>query len=112
MKSKHIIAGSTGIIQSQGIMQLGPVICYGLNITEKSTPKLCYLGTAGGDASEWTKSFYSACVGNDIFPSHVDLFPMPNVQDVRKHLLEQDTIWVGGGFQEPLSPPFDSGDRA
>jgi peptidase E len=97
MKSKHIIAGSTGFIQKQGIMQLGPVIRYGLNITGKSFPKLCHLGTAGGDAAEWTTSYYTACMGNDVSPSHVDLFPMPNVSDVRKHLLEQDMIWVGGG---------------
>ena len=97
MKSKHIIAGSTGLKEKQGIMQLGPVIRYGLNITGKSTPKLCYLGTAGGDTAEWTTYFYSACIGKDISPSHLNLFPMPNVSDVRKHVLEQDMIWVGGG---------------
>jgi hypothetical protein len=62
MKSKHIIAGSAGMIENQGIMYLGSVIRYGLNITGKSTPKLCYLGTAGGDAAEWTKNFYTACI--------------------------------------------------
>ena len=97
MKSKHIIAGSAGFIQRQGVTQLGPVIRYGLNITGKSIPKLCFLGTAGGDAAEWTASFYTACMGSDVSPSHVILFPMPNVHDVRKHLLEQDMIWVGGG---------------
>lgn len=97
MKTKHIIAGSTGFIEEQSIIQLGPVIRYGLNITGKSFPKLCHLGTAGGDAAEWTTIFYTACIGNDVSPSHVNLFPMPNVSDMRKHLLEQDMIWVGGG---------------
>lgn len=97
MKSQHIIAGSTGFVQEQGITQLGPVIRYGLNITGKSIPKLCYLGTAGGDAAEWTTSFYTACMGKDVSHSHVNLFPMPNVSDVRKHLLGQDMIWVDGG---------------
>jgi len=30
-------------------------------------------------------------------PSHLALFPMPSVDDVRAHLLAQDIIWVGGG---------------
>jgi peptidase E len=29
--------------------------------------------------------------------SHLALFAMPNVEDVRAHLLAQDVIWVGGG---------------
>src|ERR1700730_206612 len=97
MKSKQIIAGSTGVIQQQGMMALGPVIQYGLKITGKSAPKICYLGTAAGDAAEWTTSYYTACMGNNVFPSRVNVFPMPNVRDVRKHVLEQDMIWVGGG---------------
>ena len=30
-------------------------------------------------------------------PSHLELFSMPNVDDVRGHLLDQDVVWVGGG---------------
>jgi cyanophycinase-like exopeptidase len=29
--------------------------------------------------------------------SHLTLFPMPNIADIRAHLLGQDVIWVGGG---------------
>jgi peptidase E len=29
--------------------------------------------------------------------SHLQLFPMPNVTDIRGHLLRQDIIWVDGG---------------
>jgi peptidase E len=30
-------------------------------------------------------------------PSHLAAFPMPNLDDVTGHLLEQDVIWVSGG---------------
>jgi peptidase E len=30
-------------------------------------------------------------------PSHVSLFPMPNVEDITEHLLAQDVVWVFGG---------------
>ena len=29
--------------------------------------------------------------------THLELFTMPNVADIRAHLLAQDVIWVGGG---------------
>jgi len=30
-------------------------------------------------------------------PSHLSLFPMPTVDDITGHLLEQDVVWVFGG---------------
>ena len=40
---------------------------------------------------------YTALAECELRVSHVSLFPMPNVPDVRAHLLHQDVIWVGGG---------------
>jgi peptidase E len=94
---KHIIAASAGLIVEDGIPRLGPIMHYGLRLTHKPTPKLCFLGTAGGDDATWTAGFYTACIGEDVIPSHLQLFPMPNVHDVRAHLLAQDMVWVGGG---------------
>ena len=95
--NKQIIAGSAGLVIEDGIMRLGPIMRYGLQVTGKPRPKLCYLGSAGGDDSTWTAAFYTACIGEDLIPSHLRLFPMPNVRDVRAHLLAQDMLWVGGG---------------
>jgi peptidase E len=95
--SKHIIAGSAGFVIEDGIPRLGPIMRYGLKLTGKPSPKLCYLGSAGGDDPTWTAAFYTACIGEDLIPSHLRLFPMPNVRDVRAHLLAQDMLWVGGG---------------
>jgi peptidase E len=60
-------------------------------------PRLCYLGTATGDDPARIAGFYGAFAGRDVVVSHLGLFPMPTVADVRSHLLGQDVVWVGGG---------------
>ena len=57
------------------------------------------LHTALGDDSRWIATTYAAFAGHrpDVELSHLALFPMPNVDDPRAHLLSQDVIWVGGG---------------
>jgi peptidase E len=97
LMSKHILAGSAGLAIEDGIWRLGPIMRYGLQLTGKPSPRLCYIGTAGGDDATWTRAFYSACFGEDVTPGHLQLFTMPNVRDVRTHLLAQDMLWVGGG---------------
>jgi peptidase E len=55
------------------------------------------LATATGDAATTLVDAYTALAESDLRVSHVSLFPMPNVPDVRAHLLRQDVIWAGGG---------------
>jgi peptidase E len=95
--NKHIIAASAGLVIEDGIVRLGPIMRYGLQLTGKPSPRLCYIGTAGGDEATWIAGFYSACTGEEVTPSHLQLFTMPNVGDVRAHLLAQDMVWVNGG---------------
>lgn len=60
-------------------------------------PKLTFVGTAGGDQRFFNDHVHQAgrVAGFDI--STLDLFPMPNHDDVAAHLLDQDVIWVNGG---------------
>ncbi|UFU07872.1 peptidase E [Ruania halotolerans] len=61
------------------------------------SPRLTYLGTAGGD-QDWRIAAMSEAgrvAGFEL--TALRLFTMPNVQDVEAHLLEQDVIWVDGG---------------
>lgn len=60
-------------------------------------PRLTFVGTAGGDQRFFNDHVHQAgrVAGFDI--STLDLFPMPNLDDVAGHLLEQDVIWVNGG---------------
>jgi peptidase E len=60
-------------------------------------PRMCFVGTAGGDNPQWISSFYDAGHQRGVDVTHLALFPMPNVEDITSFLLEQDVIWVGGG---------------
>ena len=60
-------------------------------------PKLCYLGTATGDDPVRVAGVYGAFADSAVRVSHLSLFTMPTVPDMRAHLLAQDVVWVGGG---------------
>jgi peptidase E len=60
-------------------------------------PRITHLGTAGGDqahANSWMTEA-AGVAGFDL--TNLNLFSMPNVEDVEGHLLEQDVVWVNGG---------------
>jgi peptidase E len=60
-------------------------------------PRVCLVATALGDDSAALHHLYEAAHARGVHPSHLTLFPMPNVDDITAHLLEQDVVWVFGG---------------
>jgi peptidase E len=60
-------------------------------------PKICVLTQATGDPESRIGAFYAAFARSEFRMSHLQLFPMPNIEDIRGHLLDQDVIWVDGG---------------
>lgn len=68
---------------------------YVLAQTGRKRPKICFLGTATGDADTYVAKFYSSFAKLDCRPTHVPLFA--RTPDLRKELLSQDVIYVGGG---------------
>ena len=60
-------------------------------------PKLCHLGTAGGDQRAMNAQLSEAAVAAGVELRHLNVYPMPSVQDVAGFLCEQDAVWVGGG---------------
>ena len=76
----------------------GPVLDLAFELAGRpAQPRVCYLGTATGDDPVRVAAFYGAFAGSDARASHLSLFTMPTVADVRGHLLGQDVVWVGGG---------------
>jgi peptidase E len=63
----------------------------------RDRPKICVLTQATGDPESRIGAFYAAFARSEFRMSHLQLFPMPNLEDVRGHLLGQDIIWVDGG---------------
>ena len=69
-----------------------------LGLTGAARPRVCFLPTASGDADHYVVRFYRAFSSDRCEPSHISLFRRETgVGDPRKHLLEQDLIYVGGG---------------
>src|SRR5919107_2899957 len=78
--------------------QPGPVFDLAVELAgAPERPKLCYLGTATGDDPVRVAGVYGAFAGSSVQVSHLSLFPMPTVSDLRAHLLAQDVVWVNGG---------------
>ncbi len=69
-----------------------------LTLTAADSPRICLLPTAGGDARDGISDFYAAADRFDCKPTHVSLFRLEHERvDLRRHLLEQDMIYVAGG---------------
>jgi peptidase E len=68
---------------------------YALSQTRKKNPAVCFLPTATGDAPTYIAKFYAAFVKLRCRPTHVSFFE--RTPDLRKLLLAQDLIYVGGG---------------
>lgn len=96
----HILAiggGSFRPTRRYGFIEASPLLRYGLDLTGQDRPKLGLVATAGGDSDEWLLKMYGAFAGWDVELSHLTVFPMPNVEDPRAWMLEQDMIYVSGG---------------
>ncbi len=94
---QHILATSGGNKWTGRTWRFGGLLRYALTLSGKERPRLCFLNTATGDNGDNIAACYAAAAGEAVEPYHVQLFPMPNVDDIAEHLCSMDVIWVGGG---------------
>jgi peptidase E len=80
-------------------MRFAPLIRHAVELSGVTarSPKVCMIGTAGGDQSARLHDYDEAGRRAGFALSHLKLFPMPNVAQIAEHLLGQDVVWVGGG---------------
>ncbi|MBD8498775.1 Type 1 glutamine amidotransferase-like domain-containing protein [Paenibacillus arenosi] len=69
---------------------------YVLQQAQSKQPKICFIGTASGDADGYMQRFYKAFNRYDCIPSHLSLFNAP-AGDLEDYVLDKDIIYVGGG---------------
>ena len=62
----------------------------------KHRPRVCFVGTASGDADSYISRFHKAFPRTRAAASHLSLFQRPAI-DLRSFVLNQDVIYVGGG---------------
>lgn len=71
---------------------------YVLGLTRAERPRVCFLPSASGDADHYIVRFYRAFSAHRCEASHISLFRREQgPEDLRRHLLSQDLIYVGGG---------------
>lgn len=98
-----ILATSGGFTRGRRtLMSPGPLIELAIELAaERPSPgplRLTFLPTATGDQAGVQGRLHEAFYGRrDVEVTVAHLFPMPNLDDLGKHLLAQDAIWVGGG---------------
>ncbi len=95
-----ILATSGGAVRGRRIdWEVGPLTDFAVELAgvSGSAPRVCFLATATGDHPFVLTNFYNAAQRRGFAASHLALFPMPNVEDITAHLLDQDVVWVWGG---------------
>lgn len=92
-----VVQGGGGFLMEKG----GALDRHFLGATAKARPRVCFVGTASGDAEAARYKFYEAMAGLDCRATHLSLIQPPTA-DLAAFVLEQDAIYVGGGNTRTL----------
>jgi dipeptidase E len=94
MQTRKILAmGGGGFSMEPGNLLLDQFF---FSKAEKPNPKVCFIGTASGDAEGYTDRFYEYMKDHEVIPSHLALYRAP-IGSLRDFILSKDILYVGGG---------------
>ncbi|MCZ8536847.1 peptidase E [Paenisporosarcina quisquiliarum] len=74
---------------------------YILEQSTKQNPKICFIGTASGDAEGYIERFYNFFRMEECEATHLSLFK-PHTRDIKNFIMNQDILYVGGGNTKNL----------
>jgi dipeptidase E len=69
---------------------------YFISLAQKKNPKICFIGTASGDAQNYIELFYENMKNHEVTASHLSLFNGPK-ESLRDFIFDKDIFYVGGG---------------
>ncbi len=95
-----ILATSGGLRSgSRTFAEFHKLIHFALDLSgvDGRTPRLCHVGTAGGDQRAMNANMAEAGRVAGVDVSVLNLFTMPPTDDLEDYVLSHDVIWVGGG---------------
>ncbi|MGN6302830.1 MAG: Type 1 glutamine amidotransferase-like domain-containing protein [Angustibacter sp.] len=94
-----ILATSGGYVPAdRHRLDFAPLVHHAVELSGATgRPRVCHLGTAGGDQRWFQAEMDDAGRAAGFDMSHLALFGMPSVEDVEGHLMAQDVVWVNGG---------------
>ncbi len=98
MKSQILAIGGAALPENLDNLLL---IKYFLSLTKKKKPRVCFIGTAHGDAEAGRLRFYAGFSQFNCTPTHLPLFAR-TPRDLESFVLEHDAIYVGGGNTRSL----------
>src|SRR5258708_11084638 len=95
-----ILATSGGLRRgSRTMFEFAPLLLHAVELSGVTgrAPRVCHVGTAGGDQQWFNALFSESGQAAGITVTHLNLFPLPSAAHPAALLLRQDVVWVGGG---------------
>src|SRR5262249_30205614 len=94
-----ILATSGGLRRGRRTeIEFSPLVLHAIELSGATgRPRLCHIGTAGGDQRGFQAWLSAAGEAQGITVTHLSLFAMPSTGDMTGLLLEQDVVGGGGG---------------
>jgi dipeptidase E len=91
--SGHVVAIGGGAVWERPGHPFDPFI---ISLARRDRPRVCYVGTAGGDSEAAIGRFYRRFAQLDCRPVDLTFFPRA-VDDLAAFVRDVDVFWVGGG---------------